>query len=205
MKKNFVILEKDQRLQNQIDFLNREKIHLCYFKYKCSFKNFFKSPILLIMKIFNLFDKGEGIDHVCHISRFVFDSEKNNYQAKVFEATTDRGMEENDLISKIKRFDGYFWIETLDFKVDKIKAKEFENKYLGVEYSKLAAALAGLDGAANKLKIKTNGRFCSFLAAAFLADQEFPFFSEMPEDDLMEMIPSDLFGMNLGKKNLIIK
>lgn len=203
MKINFEILQDDEKLRSQLDFLDKDSIHILHFKYKASFKNFWKSPVLIIMKLFNLFDKGAGMDHVCHICRFIKDGK--SYQVKVFEATTDRGMEENDLISKLKRFDGTCWIESLDHKVDKAKAKRFEKKYLGVEYSKLAAALAGLDGAANKLNIKTSGAFCSFLVGAFLKDQAIEPFKSMGSAEILELTPSDIFEAGLGHKTILVK
>ena len=55
----------------------------------------------------------KDIDHVCHISRFVFDNEAGNFEAKVFEAGIERGMEENTLMDKLEHFKGKVYIEEL--------------------------------------------------------------------------------------------
>lgn len=200
MKKDYKLIKEQDEIQDRINNLDKEFIFILYFKYKLTFKNLWKSPLLIVMAIFHLFNRKAGIDHVAHISRFIYDEETGNFQAKLFEATTDQGMQETDLFEKLRRFDGKCWIEYTATKVNKEKAKLFEQKYLGVVYSKLAAALAGIDGVMDDVNIKTRGGFCSFLTAAFLKDQGASPFVRMAQSELLEIDPDDIFAMNIGLK-----
>jgi hypothetical protein len=197
MKKNLDILKKFKNLQEKINNLDKNKIYLVYFDYSICFKNLYHSPLMLSTKFLSFITEKKDIDHVCHISRFVFDSEKKNFEAKVFEAGIERGMEENTLMDKLEHFKGKVYIEELK-DVDKVKAKAFENKYLGVEYSKTNALFSGM----NLIKFsKKKELFCSALVGLFLQDQGYLLIN-IQDGNPYEMTPSDVFEGNLGKKEL---
>lgn len=201
-------LNWEKEVREKINKCNIDEIHLLYFKYKVSFRNFYKAPILIAMKIFNLFARKKGIDHVAHISRFIKDGD--NFDAKIFEATTDRGMVEFDLVSRLSLFSGEVWIEKLGA-VDKLRAKAFESQYKGVKYSKIGAINAGVDGFVGKILKKTHpnkkGLFCSQLVGLFLEDQKAEPFCRMNYGQIAELTPDDIYAMNLNlaKKELLIK
>jgi hypothetical protein len=181
---------KRNEIQNIIKSLKTDKIHILYFTNKVSLVSFFKNPLLLVLKIHNFFAK-ENVDHTAHISRFITDEDGNKY-AKIFEATTKLGMQQNDLLDRLEEFKGILIIETLG-NVDKTKAKVFENKYYGKPYSKLGAGLAGLDGWFNKFKPNNNALFCSYLTALFLKNQGYKISNEQ------ELTPNDL--LKIQKEN----
>lgn len=205
MEKDSKILELKKRIQKSINDLEKNRIHVLYFSYYLNFHNIYHNPLLLTGKVLNFFLKRPSIDHVCHISRFIFDEEFESWQVKVFEATMERGMEQNDLFDKLKSFQGICYIETLDI-VDKKKAKEFEKDYFGVPYSKELAALSGLDiKALDKVTSpKNNGGFCSWLMSLFLIDQGYDL-NQIQKGNPFEITPSDLFVANLGKKTTLFK
>jgi len=185
--------------QKQLRELEKNRIHLLYFSYRLNWRNFYKSPLILATKGLAFFTRTPAIDHVCHISRFYFDGV--NTGAKIFEAKMERGMEQNDLYEKLKQIDGTCYIQTLR-KVDKIKAKNFEKKYLGVPYSEVKAGLSGIDGWVGKILDKIfkkqrndSGQFCSSLVSLFLADQGY-----FIKDNPIEITPSDVFKMKLTNK-----
>lgn len=185
--------------QNQLKNLEKDRIHLLFFSYRLNWHNFYKNPLILTTKGLAFFTRTPAIDHVCHISRFYFDGVNNG--AKIFEANMERGMEQNDLYEKLKQIDGTCYIQTLK-KVDKIKAKGFEEKYLGVPYSEIKAGLSGIDGWVGKILNKIfkkqrngKGQFCSSLVSLFLIDQGY-----LIKDNPIEITPSDMFKMNLRNK-----
>jgi hypothetical protein len=200
MKKNLDILKKFNNLQTRINNLDKNKTYLIYFDYSICFKNIYHSPLMLTTKFLSFLTGKKDIDHICHISRFVFDNETGNFEAKVFEAGLERGMEENTLIDKLEHFKGKVYIEELK-DVDKIKAKAFENKYLGVEYSKTNALFSGIN--LTKLS-KRKELFCSALVGLFLKDQGY-FLKNIQRGNPYEMTPSDIFEGNLGNKQILFK
>ena len=117
----------------------------------------------------------------------------------------ERGMEQNDLFDKLKSFRGICYIETLDKKVDKVKARAFEIFYSGVPYSKKLAALSGIDGQFDKaVQPKTDGGFCSWLEALFLIDQGIDL-SKIQKGNPLEITPTDLFLADLGEKKVLYR
>lgn len=206
LKKDLGVLYAKKEIQNQINKLDKNKIHILYFSYYLNLHNIWHSPLMLTTKLLNFFTGKKSIDHVNHVCRFIFDDENNNWIAKVFEATMDRGMEQNDLFDKLKTFQGICYIETLDKNVDKAKAKKFEMDYTGVPYSKELAALAGIDLGVldKKIKLKTNGGFCSWLEALFLIDQGIDL-SKIQKGNPLEITPADLFLADLGEKEILFK
>jgi len=199
MQKNKQILEKDLDLKYKILSLDKNKIHILYFSYYLNLHNVYHSPLLLTTKILNFLKRDKQIDHICHISRFVFDEESNFYEPKIFEANTLRGMEQNDLIDRLQAFQGICYIETIDKEVDKVAAKEFEKEFYGVQYSKFNAALSGLDGFFNRIKPKNNGGFCSWLVALFLKTQNIDLGNEK------ELTPVNIFNKKLGNLCILYK
>jgi len=205
MEKNIKILRKKALIQKAINELDKNKIHILYFSYYSNFHNIYHNPLMLATKILNLVTGKPSIDHVNHICRFTLDEENNNFSAKVFEATMERGMEQNDLFDKLKSFQGICYIETLDKKVNKVKAKAFETLYTGVPYSKELAVLSGVDGKLDKVKLpKTNGGFCSWLEALFLIDQGIDL-SKIEKGNPLEITPTDLFIGDLSDKKILYK
>ena len=205
MKKNNKLISLRIDLQNKIDKLDRNKIHILYFSYYPSFYNFYHSPLLVTTKLLNKFNGDESIDHVCHISRFTYDRSKRRYIAKIFEANTKRGMEENFLYDRLKNFKGVCYIETIDKNVDKKLAKQFKNKHFAIIYSKLSAALSGIDiSFIDKMlrKDKPKGGFCSWLLSKFLINQNIDI-SHIEYGNAKEITPVDLFNANLGKLDIL--
>lgn len=200
MKKDLEVIKKFNNLQTRINNLDKNKIYLIYFDYSICFKNLYHSPLMLLTKALASFTGKKDIDHVCHISRFIYDQENDNYIAKIFEAGLERGMEENTLIDKLEHFRGKVYIEELT-NVDKIKAKAFENKYLGVEYSKINALFSGIN--LTKLS-KRKELFCSALVGLFLKDQGY-LLKNIQRGNPYEMTPSDIFEGDLGVKQLFFK
>jgi len=200
MKKNLEVIKKFKNLQEKINNLDKNKIYLIYFDYSICFKNIYHSPLMLSTKFLAWLTGKKDIDHVCHISRFIYDQENDNYIAKVFEAGLERGMEENTLIDKLEHFRGKVYIEELT-NVDKIKAKAFKNKYLGVEYSKTNALFSGIN--LTKLS-KRKELFCSALVGLFLKDQGY-LLKNIQRGNPYEMTPSDLYEGNLGSKQILFK
>lgn len=205
MNKNLSVLYNKEQIQNSIDKLDRNKIHVLYFSYYFNFHNIYHNPLLLTTKILNFFSGKPSIDHVNHVCRFIFDEENKTWVSKVFEATMERGMEQNDLFDKLKSFQGVCYIETLDKTVDKVKAKAFEIFYSGVPYSKELAALSGIDGKFDSIyQPKTDGGFCSWLEALFLIDQGIDL-SKIQKGNPLEITPTDLFLANLGEKKVLYR
>jgi hypothetical protein len=179
-------------IQAQLNKLNKDEIHIVYFINTIRLSDIFKDPLKIVLKIYNLIAR-EKIDHVAHISRFISDDE--NQYPKIFEATRELGMQQNDLFDRIEAHDGKVIIESTGKKVDKIKAKEFEKKFYGKPYSEVGAALAGLDGWFNRFKAKEDKLFCSYLVALFLNDQ-----NVVDIKNPQEMTPTDIFNLNLKTK-----
>jgi hypothetical protein len=125
----------------------------------------------------------------------------NEYDPKIFEATLERGMEENDLFDRLKTLSGVCYIETIDIKVDKKLAREFEDQYTGVPYSKI---LAGLSGIKKQVKITTNGGFCSWLDASFYIKIGINI-SKIRGGNPLKITPTDIFNAELGNKRILYK
>lgn len=205
MKKNNKLISLKSDLQNKIDKLDRNKIHVLYFSYNFSFYNIYHSPLLITTKLLNFFKGDASIDHVCHISRFTYDRSKKRYIAKIFEANTKRGMEQNFLYDRLKNFRGVCYIETIDKVVDKRLARIFEKKYFAVKYDKLLAALSGIDiSFIDKMlrKNKPKGGFCSWLLSLFLINQNVDI-SHVENGDPKEITPADLFNGNFGNVQVL--
>lgn len=201
MLKDITAIEKQNKLRESFAELDRDKIHLLYYCYDFSWKNFFHNPLFLTTKILGFITGKPAIEHVAHISRFVYDEEKKEFEVKTFEASFELGMHESNLRDKILAFDGTVYIETLGT-VDKKIAKEFEIEYFGVKYSRRLAAMSALGkSVVNKfLKPRRNGGFCSWLECIFLQKQGY-----LSGCDAFLMTPSDLFCKNLGEKKIIYK
>lgn len=186
-----------KELQDKINNLDKNRYHQLFFNYSLK-KNWVKKPFLLIYKLFFKIQNKPAIDHVCHISRFIYDNESGNWYARVFEATLHGGMEENDLYDKLKHFKGKIYIRTLR-KVDKVKAKEFEKKYTGQPYDTLRAGLAGLDidfiDKYLNLEEKKSG-FCSWLEALFMENQGYNI-KNIEKGIALEITPTDLYLANI--------
>lgn len=205
MEKSLEILNLKERIQKEIDTLDKNKIHTLYFSYYLNFKNIWQNPLLLLTKFLNFWNGDKSVDHVNHICRFRFDEEDGKWVAKVFEATMERGMEQNDLFDKLKSFQGICYIETINKRVNKRKAKAFERKYTGIPYSKELAAASGIDIGSHKIKKpKTDGGFCSWLEALFYIDQGIDI-SHIEQGNPLEITPADLFNGNFGTKKILFK
>lgn len=197
MEKDLELLYIKDQIKEALSKLDRNKIHILYFKNYFNLSNCYKYPLFIFVKAYNLFAGKPQIDHVAHISRFVYDEENDFYEPRLFEATLRNGMEENDLFTKLKNLEGVCWIETLNVKADKVKAKAFENKYLGIPYSKELAAFSGF-----KRTFKSNGGFCSWLESLFLSDQGIDI-SKIKAGNPLKITPADLFNANLGAKSIL--
>lgn len=199
------MIKKHTELQKKINDLDKNKIHLLFFDYSIK-ENWLKKPFLLIFKLFFKIQNKPAIDHCCHISRFIYDNETGDWIARIFEATIHGGMEENDLFDKLKHFKGRVHIKTLG-EVDKIKAKEFEKKYLGIPYSLKLAGYSGLDFGAIKFFNSVNNSdenqsgFCSWLLALFLLNQNYDV-SKIESGNPLEITPTDLYLSNIGNIKL---
>ena len=201
MEKDLEVLYLKKIIKDCIRELDRDKLHILYFSSSLNLHNFYKAPLSFIVKTYNLFSGKKQIDHIAHISRFVFDEEMSEYDPKIFEATLERGMEENDLFDKLKSLQGVCYIETIDIKVDKKLAREFEDKYTGVPYSTISAGLSGIK---KQIKINTNGGFCSWLEALFIAKLGIDI-SSIRGGNPLKITPADIFNANLGNKRILYK
>lgn len=160
-----------------------------YFVYDICFYNIWHNTLFLTTKLLGLLNRRKGIDHCCHISRFYED--EGLQKARIFEATIEYGMIENDLNERLKNFKGRVYIRKLG-KVDKKKAKQFELKYKNVPYSKNGALWAGLDFKLfDKLFKQEKGRFCSWLLTKFLKDQKQKLSKKYQDEN--ENTPADLY------------
>jgi hypothetical protein len=198
-----VLITLEDRLIKECQKLDRDKIHLLYWIYDFSFHNIYHSPLLLGTKILGVLKGKQAVDHVCHISRFNYDEEKKCYRPKIFEASVDLGMVENDLIERLKYFRGALIIETLG-KVDKEEARKFEKRYRGLPYSKKGALFSGLDiKLLDKIVGKDGERFCSWLEAKFLLSQNYKI--EAEGGNPSELTPMDLFNEDFARKRIFYK
>lgn len=199
MKKNLFYQKKFDQLVKDLNNLDRDKIHIIYFDYRICIKNVYHNYLMLTTKLLALLQGKKDIDHVAHISRFVKDGK--NYLPKVFEATMEYGMLENDLFEKLKHFKGKVYVETLGA-VNKEKARLFENNFKGVEYSKLNAFFSGIN--LEELSDQSRGGFCSWSVPQFLIDQGVDI-SKIENGDPLKITPSDLWEAKIAVKKLIYK
>ena len=203
MKLNQKAIDREQRIIKAINKLDRDRIHVLYFKYDLSFYNLYHNPLVLGTKLLSIFTRKPAIDHIGHISRFEYDRSKKHYRASIFEASLENGMTENDLVSRLRSMRGEVIIETLG-RVDKEKARKFEDDYRGVAYSTSGALFSGLDVIfLDKSKKKMEGGFCSWLEVLFLEDQGYPI--RLEGGNAAEVTPSDLYCLNIGKKRSFFK
>lgn len=222
----------NQLLQDKVNNLDKDYIHLLHFQYYINWHNIYHSPLLMLGKLSAKLNKQPTIDHTAHISRFITDGE--NQIAKIFEGNYYRGMEENELTQRLKVIQARVWIETLG-KVDKETAKIFEKKHLGIPYDKWAAGRAGQDfkfieklfkflsKIFPKVRLfngKPKGLYCTWLTGRFLTTQNKQYLTKLLSfhlkkkvdisnftDDqidmmLSEITPPDFYQANLGKKEL---
>ena len=200
------MIKKQIELQQKINKLDKNKIHLLFFEYSMK-ENWLSKPFLPIIKLFFKLQNKPTIDHVCHISRFIYDNETGNWIARIFETTLSGGrVEENDLFERLKNFKGKIYIQTLQ-NVNKIKAREFEKKYIGIPYSIILAGLSGIDFKFFNSKNKSNEQkasFCSSLEALFLIDQNYDL-SKIENGNPSEITPNDIFLYNLGETEIFFK
>lgn len=201
------MINKQIELQKAINNLDKDKIHLLFFDYSLK-QNWLSKPFLIIFKLFFRIQGKPAIDHVCHISRFIYNNETGDWDANIFESTLHGGVQEVNLFDKLKDFKGKLFIKTLG-NVDKVRAREFEKKYLNVAYSLILAGLSGLDlnfkyfDSVNNLK-NTKGGFCSWLVSLFLINQDYDI-STLEKGNPLEITPADLFSFNLGETKLFFK
>lgn len=191
-------------LHKEINNLDQDKLHLLFYINDFSF-----SPSFLITRLAHRINGDFPVDHVGWISRFIEDEQTGNVIAKTFEALPT-GLEENNLIDKIKNYNGRVIIATLG-KVDKKKARAFKKEFIHLPYSHIHAALSGLDTKKikrlesilrnNKLdkelvfeniKFMPDIMFCSFLAILMLLDQGYSSFG-IENDKAFEMTPFNIF------------
>lgn len=204
MDKDLLILYRKDQIQSQIAKLDRGQYHILYFSYYLNWHNLYHTPLLLATKLLALFTGKSSMDHVAHISRFVLDAEEGKYEAKIFEATVEQGMEENDLFDKLKHMQGTCYIEIMNFKLDKIKAQSFEDDYIALPYSKALAFQSGMDIKSLESHKKRNGGFCSWLETLSLSMQGCDL-AKFLNKDALEITPSDIFTADLGEKKIFYK
>ena len=93
------ILEVDELTkQHDLNF-DKDKIHLLFFDYSLK-QNWFSKPFLIIFKLFFRMQGKPAIDHVCHISRFIYNNETGDWNANIFESTLHGGVQEVNLFDK---------------------------------------------------------------------------------------------------------
>lgn len=212
MKKDINLLQKKERILEAFRKLDRDKIYILYFSYYFNWHNFYHSPLLIFTKLLSLITKKAAIDHVCHISRFNYDRSRRCFIPKIFEATIELGMDENDLESKLETMQGRVWIEELG-DVNKTLAKEFEKEYRGIPYSIKLAKNSGID-LTDKIDSKPKqGGFCSWLVASFLLKQSenskqkimkgvFKKLMSVENGNPFEMTPVDIYCADMANKEL---
>lgn len=201
-----------ERFKQRLNDLDPDYYYNLYFDYYL-LQNIRHSPLLIFTKALCWITGKQPIDHICGISRFPKDEE--GFKPKIFEASTKKGMVENDLIERISKFKGKLYIEKVA-KVDKKLAKELEDLYKGVEYDYFDAAVSGIDTPilGRILKPRKKGLFCSLLRAIFLKSFEngkaFNYLAiYVKGEDLYrnvpvyEYTPVDIWDLKLGTKELI--
>jgi len=214
IKKDKSLLHKKARIREALNNLDRDKIYILYFCYYFNWHNIYHTPLLIFTKLLSMLTKKSCVDHVCHISRFVYDRRDKIFIPKIFEATIKLGMDENDLESKLETMQGKVYIEQLG-DVNKIIARDFENKFRQVPYSIKLAKDSGIDIEFLKKKDYPNGDggFCSWLVTIFLQLQ-----SNASKQNIMkavkrkiesiengnplEITPADLYDADFSKKAL---
>jgi hypothetical protein len=213
MQKDRKLVQKRERILEAFKELDRDKIYVLYFSYYLDWHNLYHSPLIVFTKLLGLITRKKPIDHVCHISRFIYDRSRKTFIPKIFEATTALGMGENDLETKLELMYGKVWIEELG-NVNKEKAREFENKYRGVPYSMKLARDSGIDILDKKSDSKPKeGGFCSWLVATFLIRQSEKSHQKIMKSVLnklrqvergnpLEITPMDLYLADLADKKL---
>lgn len=204
MKKNLKILKLKNDLKKKINQLDKNKIHIFYFKYYLNWHNFYKNPLLITTKLLSKWNGDKDIDHVGHISNFIPNGD--GYLANIFEASVKRGMEENGLFDKVKKIQGEVYVETINKDINFEKHDEFKKRYFAVPYSKRLAAMSGIDwnliDSVNKPK--SSGGFCSWLTALYLLDQGVDI-NHIENGNPLEITPADLYHGNLGNKSILFK
>jgi len=195
---------KQEKIQNKINELEKDRIHLLFFDNSLQ-KSWLHKPFLIFSKLFFKIKNKPPIDHVCHISRFIYDNDTGNWLARVFESTLQSGTEENDLFDKLENFKGKVYIQTLKT-VDRTRAKEFELKHRNIPYSIRLAMFSGLDSKlfTSKNNFSKEASFCSWLEVLFLQDQGYDF-SKVENGNPFEITPADIFLLNLGETKLFYK
>jgi len=200
MKYNRVFLKNKRNIIKGFKTIDRNKFHLIYFDYKLNWHNFYHNPLLITTKSLAFLTGKKDIDHVCHIARYNYDRSLKCWLPVIFEARVNKGMIENDLLSRLQDFQGKCYIETYD-KVNTTKLTAFTKKYKNVTYSKIAAMFAGIDIKYFEKKKFKYGGFCSWLVTLCLIDQGYP--PKAEEGNPFEMIPNNLWHENKNNKKLL--
>ena len=197
MNKRQKTLKRIKAIIDIVDSLESSKIHELYWDYDVNLHNLRHNTLILATKGLGLINRRKAIDHCCHISRFYKDVTQ---KAKVFEATVKDGMIENDLIEKLKIFQGKVYIRTLRKDVNKERARRFEYKYRGIIYLKKGALFAGLDiPIVDRIfKNTTSGGFCSWLMTKFLKNQDIKI--KLNNGNAKETTPADLYHRDKNVK-----
>lgn len=206
MKKNHKAIARRKKIEEAIKGLDKSKIHILYFSYYFNFHNLKQNPLLLTTKLLNFVTRKPSIDHVAHISRYVKDEETGRFLPKVFEANRSRGMEESDVVEKLRNFQGICYVDTIDAPpFSREIAKQFEIEHSGEDYGDGNAVRAGIDLNFIEKNLPSDvGIFCSEAAGKYLIKRGVNL-DHVENGDPSEMTPTDLFLAGLGDKKMFFK
>ena len=199
---------KLQSLQNTIEKLDKNKLHLCFY-----IKDFNVNPLFLAQRLIYKINGDPAIDHVGFLNHFYFDDSRKQWSARTLDATLINGVVESNFIDFIEDYKGKVIITTLPA-CDYDKLNSFTKLMEGISYGKIAAALSAIDGdfvdrATKKIysrinDLKNNNKwlqsfkyskksiFCSFKTALMLIDQGYDI-SFIENGKPIEMTPIDVF------------
>lgn len=199
---------KIQSLQNTIEKLDKNKLHLCFY-----IKNFNINPLFLAQRFVYKINGDPAIDHVGFLNHFYFDESRQEWNARTIDATLKYGVVENNFIDFIEDYKGKVIIVTLPT-CDYPRLREFSKIMEGLNYGRIAAALSAIDGDfVDKTTKKIYNRiseykdknkwlesftyskksiFCSFKTALMLIDQGYDI-SFIEKGQPIEMTPVDVF------------
>lgn len=166
---------KNEKINKFIGSLDRDKLNILFFNY--SLRYYWYHPLMLITKLYYFLSGKPKIDHVCHISRWctLVNDNAPRYSSygypQIFEANLKRGMIENDLAERLKKFEGTIYCVQLD-NYDKNICRNFENEFRGKPYDAAKAVGSAVDNIKVVQKIvkrkKQKGYFCSYLVLELL-------------------------------------
>lgn len=135
-------LHKLDSIQDSINSLEKDKLHLLFYINKFTFKRAFNPVFLLTRLIFKI--KGNPpIDHVGYISNFDEIDTTNIYKAETIDALPT-GVEKNDLLDFVKNYRGAVIVASFD-KYDKEIIDSFTKLVHGLPYGEISAAMSALD------------------------------------------------------------